>query len=155
MGCNIEACRRWGYTVLYKEAVIVGMLYACSQWCLFRVLSTSEVSGYFSHTETYPKPASIRLDESQSIPVRRPNSWLRSSFVTYCVGQQLQSGLPSSNQWHSIANACLIDYKSMVFGALERPRNQDTTRGTICITKVANSTLQLYFRLIVQPRGGL
>ena len=39
--------------------------------------------------------------------------------------QQLQSGLPSSNQWRSMADACLADYESMVFGALEHSRSQD------------------------------
>jgi hypothetical protein len=49
--------------------------------------------------------------------------------------QQLQSGLPSSNQWRSMADACLADYESMVFGALERSRSQDiATEGTISIT---------------------
>ncbi len=46
-----------------------------------------------------------------------------------------------------MADACLADYESMVFGALEHSRSQDiATEGTISITKAANPALQLNFR---------
>jgi hypothetical protein len=80
----------------------------------------------FSHNQTQPKPASNRLDGiRQRIPVRRPKKDPAvRSFVAHRTDPTIAKGLPSSNQWRSMAD-CLADYEGMVFGALERSRSQD------------------------------